>query len=293
MFEPFLAATLVAALSLGGIFIFRNHPHITGTHRFIVPVALGFFLGIVFFELIPETLHHNETYGALAILAGFLGFYWLAHVLRGYHGHQHEHCEDCVPQHSARLILVGDAVHNVTDGVIIAAAFAIDPAVGVAATIGVALHEIPQEIAEFGVLVAAGYSRVQAALYNALSASSILLGVLLTYLVLEAGDYVWILTGLAAGNLLYIAAADMIPELHGEHHRKHFALTFASTLVGLILMYGLVTYTHEHFPHSLSDSHDHAHTADESHAEEDEHSHDEEHAASDAHHETAAQPHDE
>lgn len=244
MFEALLAAGSIALLSLLGAFIFRDNSHITGTHRFIVPIALGMFLGIVFFELIPETLHANEVGGPIAIVIGFLAFYLLSHVLRTYHHHHHDDCDTCVSPGRAYMLLIGDAVHNIADGVIIATAFIVDPALGVAATIGVALHEIPQEIAEYGVLINAGYSRRKAAFYNLLSASSIILGVLATYLFLQFGDYVWVLTGVAAGNLLYLAAADMIPELHDNEHRGHFLSTFLSTILGLIIIVALLQATH-------------------------------------------------
>ena len=86
-----IASVIVASLSLIGVFTFGKH--IAGTHRFIIPVALGVFLGVVFFELIPETLHANEEWGAFAIVGGFLGFYLLSHLLRSYHSHNHNHCD--------------------------------------------------------------------------------------------------------------------------------------------------------------------------------------------------------
>ena len=253
MLPTLVAATFVASLSLIGIFFFRKNTHITGTHRFIIPIALGMFLGIVFFELIPETLEANEA-GSFAIVGGFLAFYLLSHLLRSYHHHQHEHEERdpcAAKKSSASLILVGDAIHNVADGVVIASAFLINPTLGIATTIGVALHEIPQEIAEFGMLIHSGYTKKQAALYNLLSASSIIIGVLICYVFLNFGDYLWIVTGIAAGNLLYIAASDMIPELHGDAHRRHFAATFTSTLIGLAIILTLLTFVHEE--HNASD----------------------------------------
>lgn len=249
MYSALMASVFVASLSLLGAFLFRKHSHITGTHRFIIPVALGMFLGIVFFELIPETLAANEMNGSFAIVVGFLSFYLLSHLLKTYHHHHHDNCHDCSPKGTASLLLVGDAIHNISDGVIIATAFIINPTVGIITTIGIALHEIPQEIAEFGILLQSGYSRTRAAFYNLLSASSIIVGVLLSYLFLSFGDYLWILTGLAAGNLLYIAAADMIPELHGHAHRDHFASTFMSTIAGLALIIFLLNITHSEEPH--------------------------------------------
>lgn len=290
MFEAFIAATLIAALSLTGAFLFKDSGHISGTHRFIVPLALGMFLAVVFFELVPETLHQNEKLGPVAIVFGFLGFYLLSHILRSYHSHSHEECDDCLPPHSAQLVLIGDAFHNFADGIVIATAFVINPTIGIATAVGIALHEIPQEIAEYGVLISAGYSKMKAALMNLLSASSIILGVGVTFALMNAGDFLWILTGIAAGNLLYIAASDMIPELHGRHHR-HFVYTFASTLIGLILIAGIIMWTHGEAGHG-----DHGHSEalpeDEHNENEDhgDHSHDEE-LHEDEHNESESEDH--
>jgi zinc and cadmium transporter len=249
MFEPIIAAGIVALLSLTGVLFFGKKGHLTGTHRFIIPVAIGMFLGVIFFELIPETLEASELYGSVAIVVGFLSFYVLSHFLRTFH-HHHD-IDDSHDTHntkrSASMLLIGDAVHNIADGVVIVSAFLIHPAVGIATTIGIALHEIPQEIAEYGVLIRAGYSKEKALTYNFLSALSIFIGVFVSVLFASFGEYIWILTGLAAGNLLYIVASDLIPELQENTHKGHFMKTFFSTLLGLVAITALITYTHELF----------------------------------------------
>jgi zinc and cadmium transporter len=249
MIESLIAASGVALLSLTGALFFGKKGHLSGTHRFIVPIAIGVFLGVIFFELIPETLAAAEFYGSVAIVVGFLSFYVLSHFLRTYHHHHNESNEHDTHEHGhgASMLLIGDAIHNVADGVVIASAFLINPAVGIVATIGIALHEIPQEIAEYGVLLHAGYSKKKALFLNFLSALSILFGVLISALFISLGDYLWILTGLAAGNLLYIAASDLIPELQEQTHKGHFIKTFFSTLFGLIAITALLTYSHEIF----------------------------------------------
>jgi len=252
MFEAFIAAGCIALLSLIGVFFFGKSGHLRGSHRFIVPVAIGVFLGVIFFELIPETLEGSHFYGSIAIAAGFLSFYLLSHFLRTYHHHHgddHGAHDECENTRGASMLLIGDAVHNIADGVVIASSFLLNPVVGVAVTVGIALHEIPQEIAEYGVLISAGYSKKKALMLNFLSASSIFVGVLLSSLFISLGDYIWVLTGLAAGNLLYIAASDMIPELNHTTKKSHFMLTFISTLVGLIAIVSLLTWSHEYFGH--------------------------------------------
>lgn len=241
-----LASTTIALLSLVGILFFRKNGTGLGMHRFMLPLAIGVFLGVVFFELIPETLEASHAWGPFAIMCGFLGFYVLAHFLETYH-HHHGDEHDACAKSGASLLLIGDGIHNFADGIVIATAFMIDPTVGILTTIGVALHEIPQEIAEFGVLIQSGYSRGKALFYNLLSASTVILGTAVTYLFAASlSDSLFILTGIAAGNLLYIAAADLIPELR-ESHREHFLQTFVATLIGVATIAILVTYTHERF----------------------------------------------
>lgn len=244
MIEPFIASFAVALLSLIGAFFIGEKGAGKNMHRIIIPIAIGVFLGVIFFELIPETLEASEFYGAVAIVAGFLLFSVLSHILHTYHHHDEDGSESCEHTGSARMLLVGDAVHNIADGVVIVSAFLINPAVGIATTLGIALHEIPQEIAEYGVLIHAGFSRKKALLLNFLSASSIFLGVALASLFVHLGDYLWILTGIAAGNLLYIVASDMIPELNQKEHRPHFVQTFTATIFGLVAIVGLLTLSH-------------------------------------------------
>lgn len=262
IFEPIVASTCIALLSLIGVFFFGKKGHLTGTHRFILPTAIGVFLGVIFFELIPETLEAAPLWGPATIIIGFLGFYLLSFILDTYHHHHIDHTDTC-GTNGAKKLLIGDAVHNFADGIVIATAFMIDPSIGVITAIGIALHEIPQEIAEFGVLIHSGCTRSKAALYNLFSASTVILGTFATLLFSEVlGSYVFVLTGIAAGNLLYIATADLLPELK-ENHRHHFVQTFIATLIGVVSIAALITYTHEFIGH-----HDDEHAYEEEHAEE-------------------------
>ena len=270
-FEAILAATVVAICSLVGVFFFGRSGRLEGVERYVIPTAVGVFLSLVLFELIPETLHSNETWGGVAVAAGFIIFYVLSYELHRYFHHQHGDDPECARKGAATLLLIGDAVHNVADGVILGAAFLVDPALGVAVAIGLALHEIPQEIVEFGVLVRGGYSRTKAALMNLLSASGIIVGTLVTLLFAAAlHDFVWIITGIAAGNLLYIAASDLLPRIHGNlKNYQSFWYTLFALVAGFILMTLVLIYTHETFGHG---PHEHEHE------EEDAlHDHDEDH----------------
>ncbi len=243
MLEALLAALCITLLSLSGVFFYGNTRTLHGAHRFILPTAVGVFLGIVFFELVPETLEVSPAWGPVSIMIGFLGFYLLSHILDTYH-HHHFDAHDTCRQNGARKLLIGDAIHNLADGIVIASAFMINPVVGILTTIGIALHEIPQEIAEFGVLIQSGYTRKRAVFYNLISATSVVFGVMLTHLFASSlTPYTFVLTGIAAGNLLYIATADLIPELR-ESHRNHFLMTFSATVFGALIIGVLVHYTH-------------------------------------------------
>ena len=250
-----LATVLVALLSCIGVFFFGKEGHLLGTHRYIVPFAIGTFLGITFFELVPEALQGSSEFVPFAIVGGFLAFYTLAHFLNTYHHHHHhnddgdsdDHCE--ASKASAALLLIGDAVHNFVDGIVIASAFIVNPTVGWVTTLGVAIHEAPQEIAEFGVLRHAGYSQKRALVYNLLSASTIVLGALTTIALASIfSDNLWILIGVAAGNLLYVAMSDLIPGVQASVRTTgRFFSTFAATILGLVMIVSLIFWSHDQF----------------------------------------------
>ena len=243
MIGALFASSCIALLSLIGVLFFGKEGRIRGTHRFILPAAVGIFLGIIFFELIPETFAMSPDFGAFAILGGFLGFYLLSNILDTYHHHHFDHTDLC-GSNGAQKLLVGDAIHNFSDGIIIATAFIVDPTIGIITAIGIALHEIPQEIAEFSVLIHSGCTRSKAVLYNFLSATTIIVGTAITYIFSEFfGTYLFVLIGIAAGNLLYIATTDLIPELR-ENHKQHFTQTFVATLFGVALIGLLIQLTH-------------------------------------------------
>ena len=286
IFEAVAVASLVALISLSGVLFFGTDKRLQGIERYVVPVAVGVFLSLVLYELIPETLASSERWGGLVIFAGFAGFYILSHKLhQRYH---HLEAEDCDKKGAASLLLVGDSIHNFTDGIILGGAFLIDPAVGVATAIAIAVHEMPQEVVEFGVLLRAGYTKKRALLLNLISASTIVLGVLAVFAVTEvAEEFAWILSGLAAGNLLFLAASDLLPRIHGNLKNYGSIWRSAGSIVfGFVFTSALVVWSHESLGHGYAHGHaeehhdeldeDYAHHEDEAaHAEE--HEHDEKH----------------
>ncbi len=273
--EAIITAAALAGVSLIGALVFGNHKGLVGIERFVIPVAVGVFLSLVLFELIPETLAAAPTWGGVAVAFGFLGFYVFAQFL-----HKRFHsldADDCNRKTSAGLLLVGDAFHNLADGIILGGAFLIDPSVGFATAIGLALHEIPQEIVEFGVFIRAGYTRWQAAARNLLSASSIIVGTILIMVVSsEGGEWVWVLTGIAAGALLFLAASDMLPRIHGN--LKSYGNIWYATLaivIGFTVMTFILDWSHAQYGHNHDGHDDHEAELHDHHADEyvDEHDH--------------------
>lgn len=264
--EATLLAVGVALCSLIGAFFFSNKGKLDGLEHYVIPAAVGVFLALVLFELIPETVEANDTWGGIVVAIGFVLFYILSYELHRYF-HSHEKDDKlCREKGAATLVLVGDAIHNIADGVILGSAFLIDPVLGAAVAVGLALHEIPQEIVEFGILVRGGYSRLQAALLNLISASSIVIGTVLTILfAANFGDYVWIITGIAAGNILYIAASDLLPRVHGQlKSYGGFWVTLSVLIAGFVFMTVTLSYVHETFGHGHTEQ-EHLHADEQDH----------------------------
>lgn len=250
--QALIIAALVTLASVIGVIFFGHDKRLIGVERYAIPVAVGVFLSLVLYELIPETVSASPEWGGVVIAFGFITFYILAHKLHTkYHNLE---VEDCDRKGAAALILVGDGIHNIADGVILGGAFLIDPSVGIATAIGLALHEIPQEIVEFGVLLRAGYTRKRAVFLNLLSASGIFVGTILVMVLAEyMVEYVWILTGIAAGNLLFLAASDLLPRIHGN--LSHYGSIWNSTVaivIGFVLMTGILAWSHNHYAHDVA-----------------------------------------
>lgn len=187
-----------------------------------VSFALGALLSVAFLDLLPEALDTagpGGEEGILAtVLAGILGFFLLEKLLLWRHCHA-DHCETHSEEHfhqpAGTLIVVGDAIHNFVDGVLIAAAFLTDLQLGMVTSLAIMAHEIPQELGDFAILLQSGYGRGQALLYNLLSSLATVLGGILAYFSLEhlhqALPY---FLALAGSSFVYIAVADLIPSLH-------------------------------------------------------------------------------
>jgi zinc and cadmium transporter len=204
---------------------------------YMVALSAGGLMGGAFLHLLPEAI---EEFGGgdifLYTLAGFFLFLVIEKFIHWRHCHK-EHC----PIHTfAYMNLVGDGVHNFIDGLIMAAGFVVSPSLGVASTVAIFLHEIPQEIGDFGVLVYGGFSRKKALFFNFLTALTAVLGGITGFYLLSFTEFASkFLLAFAAGGFLYIAASDLVPEIRKEMDVKKFFINFAVIFLGILLMYCL------------------------------------------------------
>lgn len=213
---------------IGGLFLLFNEKKTLKYSHFLAAFAAGTLLGTVFFDLLPEAVHEGEEVGSeinifIWTLVGILGFFLLERFIHWFHHHQHEFEEEPVKP-TIPLIILGDSVHNFIDGVVIAATFLVSIPLGIVTTLAVAAHEIPQEIGDFGILLHKGLKRKKVLLVNIGSALTAVVGALISFWVGERIEAsLPILLAITAGFFIYIAASDLIPEIHHEN-RKGFAI---------------------------------------------------------------------
>jgi zinc and cadmium transporter len=203
----------------------------------LVSFAVGSLLGDAFIHLIPETFARKTVtlWPSLLILAGMLLFFVVEKLLRHEHGllHRYYHPGTNARPELAAVNLFGDAIHNFIDGLLIAASYLVSPALGLATTIAVLFHEIPQELGDFGILVHSGLGVRRAVLLNLASAGVALLGALAALLAgqVSRDTVTTVLVPITAGGFVYIAAADLIPEL--QHDRTGRGLLVQVSLIVL------------------------------------------------------------
>lgn len=250
-----LSTLLISAVSFSGIlFLALRKKLLNKTVFILVSFAVGALFGNSFFILVPESFHEMDagpTIGLL-IVAGLLFLFVVEKFIHWYHNHDMRHIKKV--KAIGPISLLTDTVHNFTDGILVAAAWMFSPETGISTTIAVLLHEIPQEIGDFGLLIHAGFSRKKALLLNFVAACSAILGAALTLLVGQhlSNISIYILP-VAAGGFIYLAGSDLIPELQRERSVKKSLLQFISILAGLALMYYVQT-THEH-SHNVEHEH--------------------------------------
>jgi len=232
----------VVALVGGAVLLYKEKFAIKISH-YLSSFAAGALLGTAFLDLLPEAAHHAEELGLetnifIWTLVGILSFFLLERFIHWFH-HHHEHVVDAKERKSiVPLVILGDSTHNFIDGVVIAATFMVSIPLGIVTTLAVAAHEIPQEIGDFGILLHRGIKRSKVLLVNFLSALVALAGALLTYVIGESIEsYLPILLSLSAGFFIYIAASDLIPEIHNEERRVVALIETLLLLLGVFVIW--------------------------------------------------------
>ncbi len=209
MLSSILLATFLDSLTglLGTFSLFFNMETVEKFSKYLVAFAAGAMIGAAFLHLIPEAFEINEFSGELLVV-GFILFFFLERLIHMRHSHEGE----CSANPVSWLIIIGDGFHNIVDGFVIAASFLINPVLGWTTTFAILAHEVPQEMGNFGILIHHGFSRNKAIIWTFISQATCIIGGLLGYFI--GASLSNILLPIAAGGFIYIAAVDLIPELH-------------------------------------------------------------------------------
>lgn len=236
------SVAIVSLISLIGVFTFAvSAEKLKKILIYFVSFAAGSLLGDAFIHLIPEAFESidNEILLSMGILSGILAFFVLEKFLHWRHCHEVA-CDDH-PHPFSYVLLIGDAIHNFIDGLIIAASYLISIPVGIATTLAVIFHEIPQEIGDFGSLLYAGFKKTKALFFNFLTALTAVAGaVIVLVLNINDGTLTKFLVPFAAGGFIYIASSDLIPELHKDTEPKKSFWQLVVFILGIGLMFGLL-----------------------------------------------------
>ena len=212
--------------------------------------AVGILLAFAFTDLLPEAVELGLDAGLVGqiLLAAIVVFFLLEKAALWRHDHHHEPGHADLHRPQVAMIVLGDGLHNFVDGVLIAAAFLADPALGWATAIAVLAHELPQEIGDFMVLLNAGLSKNRALVLNAVSGAAMIVGGVAGYFALDgvqtAVPYVLVI---AAASFIYIAVADLVPELHRQRRFSDAVAQFLLLLAGIgtVQLIGLFAH-HSH-----------------------------------------------
>jgi len=239
-----ISVIIISLLSLIGIFTFLiKQKLLNKIILYLVSFSAGALFGDTFIHLLPE-LVNTYSFGtkiSLFILSGIILTFIIEKFVKWRHCHLHYHQDHKI--HSFAIInLIGDTVHNFIDGLIIGASYLVSIPVGIATTLAVIFHEIPQEIGDFAILIHGGYSKKKALFLNFITALTAIIGVVLALVFGTITENLTpFLISIAAGSFIYIAGSDLIPEVHKEVQGKKSIILLTAFLFGIFIMY-LLTF---------------------------------------------------
>ncbi len=231
------SVVIVSLLSLIGLAtIALDENRLRKILMFMVSFAVGGLFGDVFIHIFPDVYGKGKD---LAVSLGVLGGIFLFFVLEKFIYWRHCHSTECVA-HTKPFVflnLIGDAVHNFFDGVIIGASYTASIPLGIATTLAVVLHEIPHEVGDYGILIHGGLSRWRALFLNFVCATVAILGTILALFIgAKLKSFAFYAMPFTAGGFIYIAGSDLIPELHKEANIGRSLFQFAAIVLGVALM---------------------------------------------------------
>lgn len=223
----------------------------------LVSLSAGVLLGTALLNILPEAFESKASPQSLfmTLLAGLLFFFLLEKAELYRHGHHHEgdehHHDHGFDKHQAGrggwTVLLGDSIHNFCDGIIIAAAFLTDTRLGMFTALAIIAHEIPQEVGDYIVLLNAGLSRRKALLYNAMSGMAAVVGGVVGYVVVGPWEALFpYLLVVASSSFIYVAVADLIPQLQHRLSARDTAAQLAWLAVGLAIVIFVASHAHHH-----------------------------------------------
>lgn len=241
--------SLIAGLFslIGGLFIVWKADIAKKITTSLLAFAAGAFLAVSFLDMLPEAIEMVEEPHSIfiAVVVGFLCFFILERLLMRLHIHSRDHTHSEHMETLPVLVILGDGIHNFLDGILIAIAFIVNPAAGLITAIGIAAHEIPQEIGDFSILLSQGWSKKKVIMVNVFQSLLTIPGVIIGY---YAGVFLepylpYLLAG-ASGIFLYIAASDLIPEIHHRTGHGQFYRVVIPFIVSILLIGILTTFAH-------------------------------------------------
>lgn len=235
IFYILIATLLISGGSLIGIITLAvQEEKLNKILLLLVSLSAGALMGGAFIHLLPEaseTLEGMQVYG-LALLS-FITFFFIEKLFHWRHCHKGK----CDVHTFGHMNLIGDSIHNFIDGLILAATFMTDIRLGFITTLAIALHEIPQEIGDFGVLLYAGFNKKKALIANFLVAMTVVAGGVAGYYLVFLHNFMVYLLPFAAGGFIYIASSDLMPEIRKEENFKKSIVSFGTFLIGVLIMY--------------------------------------------------------
>ncbi|MBP7216587.1 MAG: ZIP family metal transporter [Candidatus Omnitrophica bacterium] len=230
-----LSTGAVSLISLVGVVTLAINDKLLQRILFgLIGFSAGALIGGAFLHILPEALEQASSTSVFGyLIVGIVVFFLLERYFHWRHCHE-QHCDTHAFTY---LNLVGDGFHNFIDGMVIAASFVISVRLGIVTTIAIIMHEIPQELGDFGVLVYGGFSKQKALFFNFISALTAMVGAMVGYYLTDvAQGFSQIILPVTAGGFIYIATSDLIPEIHKESNLKRSSLAFLAFVVGIIFM---------------------------------------------------------